>query len=361
MTIGTPTGGPAPESLAYASNAAADGLADWLLHGPGSRLGLLTHARPDGDAVGSTLAICRSATAAGVPAAIAYAGELPPWLAEVMGDTPWSHLDAGEPPAPFDRALVCDTGAWGQLEPYTPWIAGKADRLAILDHHRSGTPDLADLRWIDSAAAAACEMAAAVCVRLLGVASPADLPQPIAAPLLLGLGTDTGWFRHPSVTPAVLRLAADLIQAGADHAALVKLTMLSDPPERLRLLSRAMASLRLHEAAGVAVLRVTAADLAAAGASVGMTSGFADPALAVRGVTVAAVLTELPEAQGGPGVVKLSLRSKLGGPDVARVAGELGGGGHARAAGARVRAPLDEAERRVLDLVAAQQPDPPTP
>lgn len=344
---------PATETAVYESTVSPGELAEWVRDA--GRVLLITHVRPDGDAVGSTLAIARAAGLAGVRTSLAYAGELPPWMGEILGETAWVHLDAGDPPPPFDRCLICDTGAWSQLEPYKPWIAGKADRVAVLDHHRSGSPDVADVRVVDSDAAAACEMAAEVCTLLLGLESPASLPVDIAEPLMLGLGTDTGWFRHPSVTPHVLRLAADLVQAGAEHPKLVKMTMLSDPIERLKLMSKALGSLSLHEDLGVAVVKVYAQDISSIGASVGMTSGFADPALAVRSVRVAIVLVELPPEGDGKQRVKISMRSKVGGPDVAKLAGAFGGGGHIRAAGARSELSLDETEQKLLELIAQSE------
>ncbi len=340
----------ATESAVYESTVSPRDLAGWVRDA--GRLLVICHTRPDGDAVGSTLAIARAAKMAGVDVQLAYAGELPPWMGEILGDANWVHLDAGDPPAPFDRCLVCDTGAWSQLEPYKPWIAGKADKVAVLDHHRSGSPDVADTRVVDSDAAAACEMAAEVCTLILGIESAADLPVDIAEPLMLGLGTDTGWFRHPSVTPHVLRLAADLVQAGAEHPRLVKMTMLSDPIQRLKLMSKALGSLSLHEDLGVAVVKVHAQDITSIGASVGMTSGFADPALAVKSVSVAIVLVELPPEADGKPRVKISMRSKVGGPDVAKLAGAFGGGGHIRAAGARSDLSLDDTEKKLLELIA---------
>ncbi|MGD1914938.1 MAG: bifunctional oligoribonuclease/PAP phosphatase NrnA [Phycisphaerales bacterium] len=340
----------AMESAVYESTVGPDELAEWL-RGT-KRLLLVTHVRPDGDAVGSTLSIARCAAQIGIEVGLAYAGELPPWMGELLGDTPWVHLAAGDPPPLFDKCLICDTGAWGQLEPYKPWIAGKTDTVAILDHHRSGSPEISETRWIDSDSAAACEMSAQICTRLLGVDSVSKLPLDVAVPLMLGRGTDTGWFRHPSVTPHVLRLAADLVEAGAEHPKLVKMTMLSDPPQRLKLLSKAMASLSLHEDVGVAVMKVSAEDLSSIGASPGMTSGFADPALAVRSIKVAAVLVELPPDGAGRSLVKISLRSKIDGPDVAKIAGQFGGGGHIRAAGARSELGLDGTEKKLLELLS---------
>ncbi len=343
----------ATESPAYESTVTPSDLAEWV-RGAG-RLLVICHTRPDGDAVGSTLAIARAAKTAGVDVQLAYAGELPPWMDEILQDASWVHLDAGDPPAPFDKCLVCDTGAWSQLEPYKPWIAGKADHVAVLDHHRSGSPDVAEARLIDSDAAAACEMGAEICTLLLGIENASKLPLDIAEPLMLGLGTDTGWFRHPSVTPHVLRLAADLVQAGAEHPKLVKMTMLSDPIQRLKLMSKALGSLSLHEDLGVAVVKVSAEDITSIGASVGMTSGFADPALAVKSVHVAIVLVELPPEGDGTKKVKISMRSKVDGPDVAQLAGAFGGGGHIRAAGARSELSLDETEAKLLELIAQSQ------
>lgn len=340
----------AAESAVYESTVSPAELVEWIRDA--GRLLLITHVRPDGDAVGSTLAIARAAKLAGVETSLAYTGELPPWMGDILGETAWMHLDAGDPPPPFDRVLVCDTGAWSQLEPYKPWIAGKADVVAVLDHHRSGSPDVAERRVVDSDAAAACEMAAEICTLLLGLESPASLPLDIAEPLMLGLGTDTGWFRHPSVTPHVLRLAADLVQAGAEHPKLVKMTMLSDPIQRLKLMSKALGSLSLHEDLGVAVVKVRAQDITSIGASVGMTSGFADPALSVRAVSVAVVLVELPPDDSGKSLVKISMRSKIDGPDVAKIAGAFGGGGHIRAAGARSELSLEDTEKKLLELIA---------
>jgi phosphoesterase RecJ-like protein len=118
--------------------------------------------------------------------------------------------------------VIVDTGSWSQLHDYRPWIDAQHDKTALIDHHLSGNAEVSPRRLIDTGAAAACEIVAGLCVPLLGPGFARDLPREVAEPLYLGLATDTGWFRHSNVTPAVMRLAADLLEAGVDHERLIE-------------------------------------------------------------------------------------------------------------------------------------------
>jgi phosphoesterase RecJ-like protein len=251
---------------------------------------------------------------------------------------------------------VVDTGSWSQLAEMRPVLQGHADRTVLIDHHLHGDADVAALRLIDPRCASATQALAPVCCLLAGVEAPCSsrLPLPVARALYLGLATDTGWLRYSSVTPATLRLAADLLEAGVDHTALYRLIEQQDEPARWRLLGRALGTLELHgvRAPGdVAVMTLTAADFAATGASRNDTNGFADMVLTVASVEVSVVLTEQDPAPGEGPVTKLSFRSKPGpnAVDVNALAQTLGGGGHARAAGGKVKAGLAETKRRLLE------------
>jgi phosphoesterase RecJ-like protein len=335
----------------------------------GAPILLFTHAKPDGDAAGSTLALCRAINlAAGRDAAqVWYAGPFPRWLDELaaepaasapirkLGGTGIAPVTASQHPA----ILVLDTGSWPQLTEVELLLRANFERAIVIDHHLHGDADSGATKLIETAAAATTEVVAPICVGLLGLDGPAELPRPIAEPLYLGLATDTGWFHHSNVRAATMRLAADLIDAGVDTARLYQLVEQRDGPSRWRLLGRALNSLQLRplsRGGDVALMRLSLDDFARAGANRNDTGGFADMVMSIESVRVCAVLSEGEIEPGEPPLTKISLRSKAGPGeiDVNEISRSLGGGGHARAAGARVRAPLDEAERQLLAALDAK-------
>lgn len=350
----------------WTSTADPRSIAAWL---SGRRsVAVLTHIKPDGDAIGSSLAAARALNiAAGGSAAgfsgvaakaeVWYAGPLPHWAGAFIRDTPQRHIahdGIGAPAVPPDAFLVVDTGSWSQLADYKPHLQGKADRTALIDHHLRGDPDVAQRRIVEPNASAACELVAGLCVALLGLQDPRALPLDVAEPLYLGIATDTGWFRHANVTPSVLRLAADLLDAGVNHEHLHAVVEERERPSRLRLLARALTSLRLEREGEVALLTLTPTDFEAARAGPGESGGFLDLVRAVESVRVAVLLTQTHEH--GDTITKVSLRSK-GGPgmiDVNAVATRLGGGGHAQAAGARLPGSIAEVERLLMAAIAAE-------
>lgn len=312
---------------------------------------VLTHGKPDGDAIGASLALVRTLRHAGADAAAAYWG---PWVHafdDIVGDTPVHHTgveaiargDLGDP----DRVVIVDTGSWSQVADARPFIEARRDRATVIDHHLQGDPDIAERRLIDATAAAACEILAPICAGLLDT-EVGDLPRDVAEPLYLGVATDTGWFRHSNVRPRTMRIAADLLEAGVRHAALFQIIEQRDRVGRLFLLGRALHGVELHADNRVAVMTLTREDFDEAGAGPEDTGGISDKPLVVESVLVSALLTSFE-----PGRTKISLRSKTGPDgkpslDVNEVARTLGGGGHAQAAGARLDLPIDEARSRLL-------------
>ncbi len=324
------------------------------------RVVVLTHVKPDGDAIGSTMAVTRSLNRIRPGMATPwYFGPLPDWFAEVARDTPYRVLnetqraehDHAEDP---DGVLILDTGTWSQLHEVREWLLARPEACAILDHHRQGDADVAARRVIRTAAAAVCEPAAELCRMLLGVHCIGELPGDVAEPLYLGLAADTGWFRHSNVTPAAMRLAADLLEAGVDHSRLFEMTEQRDRPARLRLMARALASLELHKNESVALMTLRQADFHEAHAAPTDSAGFVELGLGVASVQVSALLTEAFVAEGSD-ITKVSMRSKSGpgAPDVNEAAKKLGGGGHVRAAGAKVSGPVAAVKARVLRALGA--------
>lgn len=321
---------------------------------------VVTHGKPDGDAVGSTLAVARALALRGAWAEVWYTGPAAPWVVELVGKTPRRVFEAGRAaPGPsaadaYDTLVCVDTGTWSQLAEFKEWMPEMADRAVLIDHHLHGDADVASTRLVDTSCASCTQVLAPVICGLLGLASPADLPHDIAEPLYLGLATDTGWFRYSNVTPETMRLAGDLLHAGADHTRLYRIIEQQDQAARWKLLGRALSSLELHHGGRVAVQTLRLSDFAQTGADRNDTTGFADMVLAVASVQASAVISESDQSTPAAPLCKISLRTKPG-PDAIdanNLLGALGGGGHARAAGAKVRATIEETRRRLLELMA---------
>jgi bifunctional oligoribonuclease and PAP phosphatase NrnA len=336
------------------------------------RVVVSTHLKPDGDAVGSSLAITRALNlsawggTAGVPRAEAwYSGPQPPWLDAIAGTTPRRVVDKDSIPnddgRPVDAVVITDTGSWSQLEPISEWLAPRREMTMVVDHHVQGDPDTSARRFVETSAAAACQPMAELCRRVLGLSSIAALPKAVAEPLYLGLCTDTGWFRHSNVDAGVMRTAGELLSTGVEHYPLYREIEQRETLPRLRLLGRALESIEMHLNDRLAVITLRRRDFEETRAATGDAGGFTDFTQMMPQVEVTAILTEaLPAEYGlptdsGP-ITKVSMRSKAGGAeiDVNRIAKALSGGGHVRAAGARMQGPLDQTKASIIRLVGEQ-------
>jgi phosphoesterase RecJ-like protein len=344
--------------MTYTSTATAADIARRL---KGARhVVVLTHAKPDGDALGSSLAMARLARRLGARSESWFVGPFPVWLETLAGDSVVRKL--GEQPAVIDPAwgepdLVCvvDTGTWVQLDSLREWVKPRAEKALIVDHHLHGNPEMSATRYIDSSAASCTQLVARVTDAALGLGESDPIPLEIAEPAFFGLATDTGWFRFSNTSPGAMRLAARLKESGVDAARLYELSEQQQSPARPRLLGSALSSLEWHAGGTIGVMSITQAAIAAAGAQGEDVGGFAEPVLCVRGVNVVVTLTETSGA-GAPGpITKASLRSKPGpgAIDVAAVCSTLGGGGHARAAGAKLHMTLPQAKTAVLKALGA--------
>jgi phosphoesterase RecJ-like protein len=190
---------------------------------------------------------------------------------------------------------------------------------------------------------------------VLGLKTGAQLPTEVAEPLYLGLATDTGWFRHSNVSPTALRLAAELLEAGVDHAKLYEMVEQRDRVSRLRLMSRALNSLEMHHGDKVAVMTLLLKDFEECRAAATDSAGFSEIPLAAEKVKVSVLITEAFRTEGADNqqITKVSFRAKSGpgGVNVGAVAASLGGGGHIPAAGAKLSCAVPEAKRRVVEAL----------
>ena len=331
---------------------------------------VVTHAKPDGDAFGSTIALVGALRECGRTARGLFVPPLPHALAQLPGADLADVWEPGQP-LPFEPAavVIVDTGAWSQVGPLRPLLEPLLAQTLVLDHHLSGDIP-AKLRYVDGDAAAACEIVG----RLINILLPDhDAPSPNRNPdivdysrrrepqriideaLFVGIASDTGWFRFSNTQPQTHRLAADLIGRGVDHATLYQRLEQCERPEKLALLTRAMQSLTYHAGGRAAVMSVTRQDFQDTGAYPEETERFIDIPQMVGRLQVIAMATEAVDDQGRP-MTRVSFRSKHAQDEsavnVADLANRFGGGGHARAAGAKIDQPLSEALERLADALA---------
>jgi phosphoesterase RecJ-like protein len=310
---------------------------------------LTTHVRPDGDALGTVAAMSLALRALGMQTEILLLSHLPTKYGFVLNEPGLAHYDAekGWPAGldlnAFDTLLVCDTGTWSQLPGMKERVEAFGGQKLVLDHHLT-QENWADLKLVDTAAAAAGEIAAEV-IEALGVAIDAA----IAQALYVAVVSDTGWFEFSNTRPQTHRLAARLMETGIDTDRLYQRLNQNERAARLRLQARAMQSLELLAGDRVAVMSVGKDDFAAAGARVTDTENMVNVPLMVGSVGVSVLITDDPDSGG---IVRVSFRSK-GQIDCAAFAQQFGGGGHARAAGAKIKGTLAEVRTTLKNKLAA--------
>ncbi|MDY7109697.1 MAG: bifunctional oligoribonuclease/PAP phosphatase NrnA [Planctomycetota bacterium] len=327
----------------YATNTTWAEIADRIRGG--RRIALVTHAKPDGDALGSQLALARALSEPGRTADVYVMGPLEHALAEVIADTPVHRADDRLPGDDHDLVIVVDTGAWSQLQPLETWLRERRERTIVIDHHSHGD-DVAALRMVDPGAAATAQMIVSL-LDELGCA----LTEDVAEALYVGIATDTGWFRFDNVSAQTFAVAARLLECGVDKSRLYQVLEENYPPGRLALEARALASVQYARDGAVAIQSLSLDDFQQTGCAVEDLTNLVNRPMVVGKVRVSILLSE-----SKAGVTKLSFRSKPTADgsdwtDVNRLARQFGGGGHVFAAGARMSLSLAEARRAVLAAV----------
>ena len=296
-----------------------------------------THASPDGDALGSELALARFLKGLGKEVRILNTGGLARRLAwlpapgEVEDYAPARH-DAAI--AEADAIVVVDIGNWERLETMVaPVMKSRAVRIDLDHHPVENCP--ADLS-VNDPSAPAVGMIVYRLIRALG----GRLTRETAEPIYVSLLTDTGSFKYSNTGPDTHRLAAECLALGVEPYTVYTRLYECMSPARLRLLGTALARVEVDRAVAWTVLPHGL--YAATGAREDDSEGIVEQVRALEGVETALVFKEAE-----PGVVKVSLRSKSR-ADVNAVARRFGGGGHARAAGLTMRASLEKAVAEVL-------------
>ena len=299
---------------------------------------ILSHVRPDGDAIGSQLALGFTLMAMGKSVRLINEDGLPENLAFLPG----AALIELPPTAPVDAevAIALDTGTKPRLGDAALHAASKAQLWLNIDHHVSNTR-FGDLNLIDPLSPATGQI-------LYELITQLDLPLPDETrdAMYVAVSTDTGSFQYPSTTAKTYELAADLIRRGLDVGTINSQTYDEQPYRRLELMRALLGTLE-RTPDGLVVhweLRDRMRrDLALRPED---SEGLIDVIRAIRGVRVAVFFEELAD-----GKVRISMRSKDRRLDVCNIAALFGGGGHALAAGIRMQGPLPQAKARVLDAI----------
>lgn len=300
----------------------------------GRRFLVTSHIDPEGDSLGSQLALARILEELGKEVRVVDHDAPPARYAFLPGVE-----RIVQPPAvkdlSFDTAFVVDCASLDRIGAVRAKLDGS--HVVNLDHHRSNTR-FGHLNYVEPDTCAS-GMIVYQLNEMLGL----ELDIHKATNLYVAIISDTGNFRYSNTTSEVLRVASRLIETGIDSARLASLVFAQKPMAALKLLGEALASLRAELGGKVGVMVLDRAVFARTGADQADIDGIVNYAKNLAG-TEAGVL--LREVEGGE--VKVSFRAE-GAVDVDAVAQRFGGGGHRNAAGARLPGPLAEARRRVLE------------
>lgn len=297
------------------------------------RIVVTGHVRPDGDALGSMLALTIAARRAGKEAYATF-GE-PFVVPDHYGflDTEWlvpPDTDFGD----VDLFVACDTAAADRLGSAAR-LADAASSVLVIDHHRSND-GFGDVRVIDPAAAATAELVYELLVHMGW-----EVTEPVAIALYVGLVTDTGRFQYSSTSPRVHGIAAALLEAGVRPDEIGQRLYEESPFGYLSVAAAVLGRARLDRDRSLVWSTLEQSDLDDAGISYEDAEALIDLVRLAREAQVACLLKEVE-----PGLTKGSLRSR-GLVDVAAIAGALGGGGHHNAAGFTFAGTPDEAIAQV--------------
>jgi phosphoesterase RecJ-like protein len=299
---------------------------------------ITSHSRPDGDSLGSALAVAAALQQLGKSAQVVNADPHPRMYDSLPG---------------IDEVIVANQ-VDGRYEGLIVLECSNLDRTGVkglerfeavnIDHHLKND-EFGLLNWVDAKAAAVAEMV----FQLFHELEIRITPE-IATNLYVAILTDTGSFQFSNTTAQTFGIARQLVSAGAQPAPIAQAVLMNQPESRLRLLCRVLSSLTFESEGKIAWLKLTERMLEETGSTAADSEGMVNYALSVDGVKVCALFKQ---EQGES--YRVSLRSR-GEQDVSTVAQHFGGGGHRNAAGLSIEGPFEEVCARVVNQLEALFP-----
>ena len=312
------------------------------------RLLLTTHENPDGDALGSLLAMHRLLEQLGKDSLMYMSpDEFPlPW--EYRGFT-FDGLVGAPPEDVAERTIVfLDCGNIDRMP--VDFLQAEGLHILNIDHHHDNTR-FGTVNLVMPEASSTAEI-----VWRLSKDMGAEITPGIADALYVGLITDTGRFMYENTSAESHRMAAELIEAGVRPHQVYRRLWEDLPFRRLQILQRALASVERFDGGTMTLSHLTKQDYAETGALETDSEGVVDQIRAVEGTKIAVLVRELLAADRD-GMRKVSLRATDGSVDVSRIAREFGGGGHPQAAGFSTSLPFGELVERLRSYVGEQLGD----
>ncbi len=299
-----------------------------------------SHMGPDGDSIGSQLALARYIKDQGKEVTIINHGSIPgtykflPDMELIIKPNEAGKKDN------FDLAIILecpDTQRTGDVAD----MIGNGTKLINIDHHPDNT-DFGDINLVDTGAAAVAEILADIFLE-----AGYEIDNDTAVLLYTAILTDTGRFRFESTTQRTREIAGKLIEAGANPRQICDNIYYSYSEKVLKLTGKVLSRVRLFENGKVCLISLDRKLLEDNGYSLTDTEGMTEYTLYLRGVTVGAMLREIED-----NITKVSLRSR-GNIDVSEVAHKYGGGGHFNAAGCTINLPINSAEEKLLVVLGS--------
>lgn len=315
------------EDAALAAAAAAIADADSIV--------AVGHVRPDGDALGASLALALAAREAGKQAFVTYSEPFSmPDQFRFLDFSPY--LSVAEIPTPLDLLVACDTADRARLGTAEA-LLDEAEQVLVVDHHVSNG-GFGDVGYIDPSASATAEMVYRILKKL-----DWKLTEEVAAALYVGVVTDTGRFQYSMTTPAVHEMAAELLAAGVRPEVVGRHVYEESPFGYLQVAGAVLGRTKLDQERGLVWSVLYPQDLDSAGIDLEHAEGLIDLIRVAQEAGVACLLKVVD------GVTKGSLRSR-GDVDVAAIAQTFGGGGHHNASGFT----SSDSPERVIELIKRQ-------
>lgn len=308
------------------------------LVGQARRVLVVSHVDPDGDAIGSQLAMGAYLKALGKDVTLVRDSEIPDKYRFLPGANTIVPATTLADTFRVDTTVILECPSAERVGSAMRFVTDDVQVINI-DHHPDAQ-DLGSVNWVETAASSVGEM-----LYEYFTAVEAAITPDMATQLYTAILTDTGRFRYPSTSPRTMAIAGELIAAGADPQSICDRVYYSMKPSTLRLHGLVLKGITFEENDRICFLTMTRQMLTESGAEESESDGIVDYALYGESVMAGAFFKEI-----APQVTKVSMRSR-GRVDVSAVAAQFGGGGHRNAAGCRVDGDLATARAEIRELL----------